>query len=93
MLQLIVTGKPTNFEFVDESISATLGAAFILTEKGWDGKEAYERRWTVWVPKHKVKWAEKQTRKSEYTVIVTADWINVGAGGIWACRLSEVTSV
>jgi hypothetical protein len=93
MFQAIITGKPTNFEFVDESLSQTLGACFTLTEKGWDGAAAYERRWVVWVPKHKTKWVERNTRKPEFTVIVTADWVNHDSTGIWSCRLSEVSGI
>lgn len=93
MFQMIISGKPSNFEFVDKSLSETLGACFCLTEKGWDGKAAYERRWVVWVPNHKVKWAEKKTRKPEYSIVVVADWVDCGAGGIWACRATEIADV
>lgn len=92
MFKMIVSGKPTNFEFVDKSVSETLGAAFTLTEKGWNGTETFERNWVVWVPNHKMKWAEKMTRKSEYTVIVEADWVNCVGGNVWSCRLSEISN-
>jgi len=93
MLQLIVSGKPTNFERLDDSISLTLGAMFTLTQKTFIDGVKGERHWSVWVPKHKTAWVEKQTAKSEYTVIVTADQLTITSAGVWCCRLMELQQI
>lgn len=90
MFLLTLTGKPTNFEFIDESMSKTLGACFTLTEEGFENGEVYTRHWTVWVPKHKTKWAERKTSKPNFKIMVMADWMNVNKDGIYICRASEI---
>jgi len=71
MLQIIVSGKPSNFHKVERKEGSTTGAVFILTEKRFIQKALYNIAWTVCVPHWKVEWVEKCVEKG-YTVAVTA---------------------
>lgn len=72
MLQIIVTGRPSDFKEVEKKEGSTTSAVFTLTEKRYIGKALYEIKWVVCVPTWKVDWARKATEKG-YTVAVVGD--------------------
>lgn len=71
MLQIIVTGKPSDFREVEKKEGSSTSAVFTLAEKRFIGKALYDIKWTVCVPTWKVDWARKATEKG-YTVAVSA---------------------
>ena len=93
MFHLAITGKPRNFEIVDEAQSQIVSGCFILDEETFKNGERGMRSWCVWVKKHQVTWVQKKIGEGKFKVIVFADDFAASITFAGELRLMDIQSL
>lgn len=93
MLQVTLTGKPRNFELIDDTAQPNLGGAFVMDEEVFKDGVKSTRSWLVWVKKHQVVWVQKKVGNGQYKVIIFADDLVPSINFAAELRLMDIQSL